>query len=135
MNKMKIKKIRLIRECFFKTDDGFMKFVKKLEMIPIQKREDIIRHEKAHVNLARKLGYEIIYKCYIEEDYETMKSKLLSCETNLEFIKNPNHLRAICLAPENPSHSDKMMATFPTYLIYYRIIKGIYKKLKTKLHF
>ena len=129
MNKMK-----LIRDILFGTESEFIYWMNNLKDNKLKK--EIIKHEKAHADMAKKLGDDIVYRLKIEEDYNKLEGRLLGCEVRIRLPKNLNHLREICLAPPNPSLHDKLMATFPTYILYYikaRKITQIFKKLNIKL--
>jgi hypothetical protein len=92
-------------ERFFENELEFIEYIKTL---PISKtaQDEVISHEKAHYEVAKRLGYQGKYavECiFLDTGFRayrgTVKFK--------QGITNPDHARQILSAPEELSENDK----------------------------
>lgn len=112
---------------YFESEDDFIKEAYKSKILENYEIEMAVGHERAHFNLAIERGlkrkYKIIRKDIRWGPFRYHKETFFVVVTN----PTPEDLKAICLAPRNPSRRDKIIASrlflWPYELFYNLIIK------------
>lgn len=89
------------------TFDDYKEFEHYVRLLPmsIYNQTEMLEHERAHIETARRLGYTGKYQ--IEEQTPDRGFKKYRAAFLLdENVTNPEHIEAILMAPKNPSESD-----------------------------
>lgn len=89
------------------TFDNYQEFMHHVRTLPVSRRaqNEMLEHEKAHLETAARLGYGGEYQLdeitLANGHREYQPAFMLYGE-----VENPEHIRAIIMAPKHPSESD-----------------------------
>jgi hypothetical protein len=90
----------------FESQEEFEQYVR--ERCGADKAEEIIEHERAHLDKARELGYQAKYGVEVSR---LNPNKVYNFFVYGAFVYNKKHLKEVCLAPKKPSIGDLLIVT------------------------
>jgi hypothetical protein len=98
----------------FKSEEEFINWARKnaakYGKVAMEEVEEIMAHERAHYEMAKKLGYLPVYRVSgILRGYENEPERAIVDAFEIDYEgrrPNPEDLIKIVLAPKNPSEAD-----------------------------